>query len=70
MLCTLVDAPFDGPDWTFEPKFDGLRVLARFNGRAVTLLVRRPTKEESGQGLSDGRPHRHLGQDVRGSAWQ
>ena len=32
MLCTLVDSAFDSPDWTFEPKFDGLRVLARFDG--------------------------------------
>jgi bifunctional non-homologous end joining protein LigD len=40
MLCTLVDVAFDSPDWTFEPKFDGLRVLARFDGRAVTLLSR------------------------------
>jgi bifunctional non-homologous end joining protein LigD len=40
MLCTLVDAPFDSPDWTFEPKFDGLRVLARFDGSDLTLLSR------------------------------
>ena len=40
MLCTLVDAPFDGPDWTFEPKFDGLRVLANVDGRAVRFLGR------------------------------
>jgi bifunctional non-homologous end joining protein LigD len=40
MLCTLVDTAFDDPDWTFEPKFDGLRVLARFDGRAVTLWSR------------------------------
>jgi bifunctional non-homologous end joining protein LigD len=40
MLCTLVAAPFDRPSWIFEPKYDGLRVLARFNGREVTLLSR------------------------------
>ena len=40
MLYTLVDAPFDSPDWTFEPKFDGLCVLANFDGRAVTFLNR------------------------------
>jgi bifunctional non-homologous end joining protein LigD len=40
MLCTLVDAAFDSPDWTFEPKFDGLRVLARFDGDSLTLLSR------------------------------
>jgi bifunctional non-homologous end joining protein LigD len=32
MLCTLVGEPFDNPDWLFERKFDGLRVLARFEG--------------------------------------
>jgi bifunctional non-homologous end joining protein LigD len=47
MLCTLVDAPFDGPDWTFEPKFDGLRVLARFDGRAVNLLSRNHKPQEA-----------------------
>src|SRR5262249_37354690 len=40
MLCTLVDTAFDDPDWTFEPKFDGLRVLARFDRREVTLWSR------------------------------
>src|SRR5262249_36597656 len=40
MLCTLVDTAFDDPDWTFEPKFDGLRVLARLDGHDVTLLSR------------------------------
>ena len=47
MLCTLVDAPFDGPDWTVEPKFDGRRVLARFDGRAVTLLSRNLKPQEA-----------------------
>src|SRR4051794_4826733 len=47
MLCTLVDAAFDSPDWTFEPKFDGLRVLARFDGRGVTLLSRNNKPQES-----------------------
>jgi len=40
MLCTLVGEPFDNPDWLFEPKFDGLRVLVRFDGRELTLLSR------------------------------
>ena len=40
MLCTLVDRPFDSPEWVFEPKFDGLRILALFDGRDVTLLSR------------------------------
>ncbi len=40
MLCTLIAAPFDDPAWIFEPKYDGLRVLARFDGRELTLLSR------------------------------
>jgi bifunctional non-homologous end joining protein LigD len=40
MLCTLVDRAFNSEDWIFEPKFDGLRILARFDGRDVTLLSR------------------------------
>src|SRR5438874_8959996 len=38
MLCTLVAEPFDNPAWIFEPKYDGLRVLGRFDGRQLTLL--------------------------------
>src|SRR5438067_2004023 len=34
MLCTLIDHAFDGPDWAFEPKFDGLRILARLDDPA------------------------------------
>ena len=40
MLCTLIDKPFDDPGWLFEPKLDGVRVLARFDGRRVSLLSR------------------------------
>ncbi len=40
MLCTLVDEPFDNENWIFEPKYDGLRVLAYFDGRDVTLMSR------------------------------
>ena len=40
MLCTLVAEPFDNPDWIFEPKYDGLRVLGRFDGKDVVLLSR------------------------------
>ncbi len=46
MLCTLVDRAFDSPDWIFEPKFDGLRILARFDGRDVTLLSRNNKPQE------------------------
>ncbi len=37
MLCTLVSEPFDDPNWLFESKFDGQRVLARFDGKKVEL---------------------------------
>ncbi len=40
MLCTLVAEPFDNPAWVFEPKYDGLRVLGRSDGRELTLLSR------------------------------
>jgi bifunctional non-homologous end joining protein LigD len=40
MAATLVAAPFDHPDWVFEPKRDGLGVLGRFDGRGLTLLGR------------------------------
>lgn len=40
MLLTLVDKPFDDPQWIFEPKYDGLRVLARFDGKTVDLISR------------------------------
>jgi bifunctional non-homologous end joining protein LigD len=40
MLCTLVAEPFDHPTWLFEPKYDGLRVLGRFDGHDLTLLSR------------------------------
>ena len=40
MLCTLIAAPFDHPAWIFEPKYDGLRVLAYFDGRELTLRSR------------------------------
>ena len=42
MLCTLVDEPFDDPEWLFEPKLDGLRVICRFDGRQVTLTAGLP----------------------------
>lgn len=47
MLCTLVDKAFDGARWTFEPKFDGLRILARFDGEALTLLSRNNKPQEA-----------------------
>ena len=40
MLCTLIATPFDHPDWIFETKFDGLRILARYDGASLNLLSR------------------------------
>ena len=41
MLAELADAPFSHPDWLFEPKLDGYRVLAFVRGGEVTLRSRR-----------------------------
>jgi len=35
-----VAEPFDHPKWIFETKYDGLRVLGRFDGTDLTLLSR------------------------------
>jgi bifunctional non-homologous end joining protein LigD len=40
MLCSLAADAFDSADWVFEPKYDGLRVLCRFDGKQLTLLSR------------------------------
>ena len=41
MLATLAEGPFSHPDWVFEPKLDGYRLIAHINNRKVTLLSRR-----------------------------
>ena len=40
MLATLTDAPFDDPDWVFETKWDGFRMIADIAGGKVTLYSR------------------------------
>jgi bifunctional non-homologous end joining protein LigD len=40
MLATTADRPVDGPDWVFEPKLDGIRLLATREGDRVQLLTR------------------------------
>ena len=40
MLCTLVDAPFDGEDWLFEIKWDGYRAIGSRNGNELELYSR------------------------------
>ncbi|GAC1702574.1 MAG: non-homologous end-joining DNA ligase [Candidatus Acidiferrum sp.] len=40
MLATLVDAPFTRPNWVFEEKYDGVRMLAYKEGARVSLRSR------------------------------
>jgi bifunctional non-homologous end joining protein LigD len=40
MLATLVDAPFHRPGWVWEEKYDGIRLIARKQGRRVELMTR------------------------------
>lgn len=40
MAATLTQERFSGPEWTFERKLDGIRLLAFKNGREVRLLSR------------------------------
>jgi bifunctional non-homologous end joining protein LigD len=41
MLATLVAAPFDDPDWSFEIKWDGFRVETVIDGSNVRLWTRK-----------------------------
>ena len=41
MQAALAHGPFDGKDWLFEPKLDGIRALAFIEDGAVTLRSRR-----------------------------
>jgi bifunctional non-homologous end joining protein LigD len=43
MLATLQEQPFSGPEWIFEIKYDGVRVLAERNGDTVELYGRNGT---------------------------
>ena len=47
MQCTLVTEPFDAPDWIFEPKLDGLRVLCWFDGSRLDVLSRQHTAQNA-----------------------
>ena len=40
MLATLTDAPFDDPEWVFEDKYDGFRMVASIEDGKVTLYSR------------------------------
>jgi bifunctional non-homologous end joining protein LigD len=41
MLATLVDAPFDDPQWAFEVKWDGYRAIATIDARGTVALTSR-----------------------------
>lgn len=41
MLATLIKAPFDDPEWVFERKWDGFRVIARIGRGKAALYSRR-----------------------------
>lgn len=40
MLATLAPLPPDGRNWSFEYKWDGVRALARWDGKSLRLLTR------------------------------
>jgi bifunctional non-homologous end joining protein LigD len=40
MLATLADRPFHKPNWIYEEKYDGIRILAYKEGNRVSLLSR------------------------------
>ena len=40
MLATLTDEPFSDPEWIFEPKLDGIRILTYRHGTRVHLYSR------------------------------
>ena len=40
MLATLTDAPFDDPEWIFEDKYDGFRMISEIRRGKVTLYSR------------------------------
>ncbi len=40
MLATLIDKPFDDPDWIFETKWDGFRLVAEVEKTQVRLYSR------------------------------
>ena len=62
MAATLTDKRFTGPEWIFERKLDGIRLLAFKKGRDVQLLSRNQL-EQRNPAIADaiaGLPHREL----------
>ena len=40
MLATLVPRPFHKPNWVYEEKYDGIRILAYKEGNKLSLITR------------------------------
>jgi bifunctional non-homologous end joining protein LigD len=40
MLAELAKEPFNNPDWSYEPKWDGIRIVAYVHDSRVRLLSR------------------------------
>jgi bifunctional non-homologous end joining protein LigD len=62
MAATLTDKRFTGPEWIFERKLDGIRLLAFKKGRDVQLFSRNQL-EQRNPAIADaiaGLPHREL----------
>ena len=56
MAATLTQERFTGPEWIFERKFDGIRLLAFKRGPDVRLFSRNRLPQQSP--LSPARSHR------------
>src|SRR6267378_5006432 len=48
MLATLVPRPFHKPNWVYEEKYDGIRILAYKEGKKVSLRTRNDIDRVSG----------------------
>lgn len=62
MAATLTDKRFTGPEWVFERKLDGIRLLAFKKGREVTLFSRNQL-EQHNPAIADAiaaLPHKEL----------
>ena len=55
MAATLTDKRFTGPEWIFERKLDGIRLLAFKKGRNVQLFSRNRLEQHNS---GDRRRHR------------
>ena len=56
MAATLTQERFSGPDWLFERKFDGIRLLAYKRGASVELFSRNRLPQTSASRRRRRRP--------------